>query len=177
VTEVDHYVLLESRKLSHARWPLDDKELVASAGACLKCGKRTHAQAQLFQIGDTDSDDACLDAVGRERSRRFILALRFNGSNCMHAQRRRSARSTTAASREPRPSGNAVFGRHEEAFRPEVGRSADVEDRVGTERAADTGACACRRFLALHRNPLRGRRASSPLRNRQRTRKRRNRNK
>ena len=59
--EVDHFVLLNSRKLTHAKWALDDKELVPGAGACLDCGKRTHAQAQLFQIGDTDKDDACLD--------------------------------------------------------------------------------------------------------------------
>ena len=61
--EIDHFVLLGSRKLIHARWPLADKELVPSAGACLACPKRTHAQAQLFQIGDTDSHDACLDGA------------------------------------------------------------------------------------------------------------------
>ena len=61
--EIDHFVLLGSRKLMHARWPLDDKELVPSAGSCLACVKRTHAQAQLFQIGDTDSKDACLDSA------------------------------------------------------------------------------------------------------------------
>ena len=60
--EIDHFILLGSRKLMHARWALDDAELVSSAGSCLSCGKRTHAQAQLFQIGDTDSHDACLDA-------------------------------------------------------------------------------------------------------------------
>lgn len=59
--EVDHFVLLGTRKLAHAKWSLDDKELVPAAGSCLDCGKRTHAQAQLFQIGDTDSDDACVD--------------------------------------------------------------------------------------------------------------------
>jgi ParB/RepB/Spo0J family partition protein len=61
--EVDHYVLLGSRKLMHARWTLDDKDLVPTAGSCLGCPKRTHAQAQLFQIGDTDSQDACLDGA------------------------------------------------------------------------------------------------------------------
>ena len=60
--EVDHFVLLGSRKLKHARWTLDDAQLVQQAGSCLDCGKRTAAQAQLFQIGDTDTDDACLDA-------------------------------------------------------------------------------------------------------------------
>lgn len=60
--EVDHFILLGSMKLSHARWALDDAALVPSAGSCLDCGKRTHAQAQLFQIGDTDSHDACLDS-------------------------------------------------------------------------------------------------------------------
>ncbi len=59
--EVDHFVLLGSRKLMHARWSLYDEELVPAAGSCLSCTKRTHAQAQLFQIGDTDSNDACLD--------------------------------------------------------------------------------------------------------------------
>lgn len=60
--EVDHFILLGSMKLTHARWALDDADLVPSAGSCLDCGKRTHAQAQLFQIGDTDSHDACLDS-------------------------------------------------------------------------------------------------------------------
>lgn len=59
--EVDHFVLLGTRKLARARWSLDDKELVPAVGSCLDCGKRTHVQAQLFQIGDSDSDDACLD--------------------------------------------------------------------------------------------------------------------
>ena len=61
--EVDHFVLLGSRKLMHAKWGLDDAALVAAAGSCTGCSKRTHAQAQLFAIGDTDRDDACLDGA------------------------------------------------------------------------------------------------------------------
>ena len=61
--EVDHLVLLNTHKLAHAKWALGDEDLTPSAGACLDCHKRTHAQAQLFHIGDTDAHDACLDAT------------------------------------------------------------------------------------------------------------------
>lgn len=46
------------RDLSKAPWSLEDAGLVASAGACTGCPKRTGAQAELFDAG---TDDTCLD--------------------------------------------------------------------------------------------------------------------
>lgn len=50
-----HYML----RLSTARFPTDDAELVATAGACQKCPKRTGNQMAIFD--DVDSADVCTD--------------------------------------------------------------------------------------------------------------------
>lgn len=46
-------------RLQAAPWDLADEFLVAKAGACSKCPKRTSCQTSLFEGGDTD--DRCLD--------------------------------------------------------------------------------------------------------------------
>ena len=48
------------RSLAHVPWALDDGELLASAGPCTTCPKRTGAQGGLFDAG-ADEDDYCTD--------------------------------------------------------------------------------------------------------------------
>lgn len=47
-------------RVVNARWSLDDAELVAAAGACSACPKRTSAQLSLLPEG-VDEDDRCTD--------------------------------------------------------------------------------------------------------------------
>jgi hypothetical protein len=57
---VKYAVFRQMRDLKLAPWRVDDAELVAAAGACTDCPKRTSAQ-RTFLIEDT-GDDKCTDA-------------------------------------------------------------------------------------------------------------------
>ena len=50
------------RRLAEAPWSLKDEQLVAEAGACVNCPRRTGAQTDLFGAA-TKSDDRCTDGV------------------------------------------------------------------------------------------------------------------
>lgn len=59
--EVSQLLHDTSRRMSLAVWPLDDDELVPTAGACTICPRRTGSQRAL--LAEMEGEDQCLDAA------------------------------------------------------------------------------------------------------------------
>jgi ParB/RepB/Spo0J family partition protein len=52
-----------TRRLTSAPWALDDQELVAAAGACAGCPKRSSCHPLLWEEAELDGSERCLDAT------------------------------------------------------------------------------------------------------------------
>ena len=66
------------RLLSSASWKLDDPWLLAEAGSCDQCPKRSSAEASLFPEFTDPKDDRCLDAGCWNAKRMALVALNIS---------------------------------------------------------------------------------------------------
>jgi len=68
-------------RLERAPWPLDDAGLLASAGACTACPKRSGNQPELFEADTTDlcTDAACFAAKRAAHTERALAQARESG--------------------------------------------------------------------------------------------------
>lgn len=68
IRQLDSHISGYTHELRRAKWPLDDPALLAKAGACIECAKRSSCHPGLFDIGfdaepkEIQKKDRCLDA-------------------------------------------------------------------------------------------------------------------